>query len=99
MSEIKIHIVSSNNAEAKKAKKDLTRLYKNYPVDKANAIVALGGDGLMLQTLHNNINRDLPIYGMNRGSIGFLMNKYNEKVLLMLFLLLSFSFFFFWFLW
>jgi len=82
MSEIKIHIVSSNNAEAKKAKKDLTRLYKNYPVNKANAIVALGGDGLMLQTLHDNINRDLPIYGMNRGSIGFLMNKYNEKNLL-----------------
>ena len=46
---------------------------------KANIIVALGGDGLMLQTLHDNINRDLPIYGMNRGSIGFLMNKYNEK--------------------
>ena len=36
----------------------------------------------MLQTLHDNINRDLPIYGMNKGSIGFLMNKYNEKNLL-----------------
>jgi len=82
MSEIKIHLVSSNNVEAKKAKKDLTKLYKNYPIDKANTIVALGGDGLMLQTLHDNINRDLPIYGMNKGSIGFLMNKYNEKNLL-----------------
>ena len=82
MSEIKIHLVSSNNVEAKKAKKDLAKLYKNYPIDKANTIVALGGDGLMLQTLHDNINRDLPIYGMNKGSIGFLMNKYNEKNLL-----------------
>ena len=82
MSEIKIHIVSSNNAEAKKAKKNLARLYKNHPIGKANAIVALGGDGLMLQTLHDNINRDLPIYGMNRGSVGFLMNKYNEKNIL-----------------
>ena len=82
MSEIKIHLISSSNVEAKKAKKDLTKLYKNYPIDKANTIVALGGDGLMLQTLHDNINRGLPIYGMNRGSIGFLMNKYNEKNLL-----------------
>ena len=48
MSEIKIHLVSSNNVEAKKAKKDLTKLYKNYPIDKANTIVALGGDWLML---------------------------------------------------
>ena len=65
MSEIKIHLVSSNNAEAKKAKRDLAKLYKNYPINKANTIVALGGDGLMLQTLHDNINRDLPISGMN----------------------------------
>ena len=72
MSEIKIHLVSSNNVEAKKAKKDLTKLYKNYPIDKANTIVALGGDGLMLQTLHDNINSDLPIYGMNRGFCGYL---------------------------
>ena len=82
MSEIKIHIVASNNPEAKKAKSNLSKLYKNYPVSRANVIVALGGDGLMLQTLHDNIERELPIYGMNRGSIGFLMNNYNEKNLL-----------------
>jgi len=82
MNDIKIHIVASNNADAKKAKKDLAKLYKNYPINRANTIVALGGDGLMLQTLHDNIDRDLPIYGMNKGSIGFLMNTYNEKNLL-----------------
>ena len=82
MNEIKIHIVASNNLIAKKAKINLAKIYKNYPIGKANTIVALGGDGLMLQTLHDNIDRDLPIYGMNRGSIGFLMNKYNEKNLL-----------------
>ena len=46
MSEIKIHIVASNNPEAKKAKSNLSKLYKNYPVSRANVIVALGGDAL-----------------------------------------------------
>ena len=44
----------------------------------ADAIVALGGDGLMLQTLHRHLNDRVPIYGMNRGSAGFLMNDYGE---------------------
>ena len=82
MTEIKIHLVSSSKPEARRSKKELVKIYKNYPINRANVIVALGGDGLMLQTLHNNINKDLPIYGMNKGSIGFLMNKYNEKNLL-----------------
>ena len=82
MSDIKIHIVASNNPDAKKAKRDLTKLYKNHPINKANTIVALGGDGLMLQTLHDNIERDLPIYGMNKGSIGHFMIPYNEKTFL-----------------
>ncbi|MBV9289122.1 MAG: NAD kinase, partial [Hyphomicrobiales bacterium] len=42
-------------------------------------IVALGGDGLMLQTLHRTMNAPKPIYGMNRGSVGFLMNEYSEQ--------------------
>ena len=42
-------------------------------------IVALGGDGLMLQTLHRTMNAPKPIYGMNRGSVGFLMNEYSEN--------------------
>src|SRR5262249_4355840 len=48
------------------------------PPNKAVAIVALGGDGLMLQTMHAHLNSRIPIYGMNRGSIGFLLNDYHE---------------------
>ena len=48
------------------------------PLDKADVIVALGGDGLMLQTLHLIMKAPKPIYGMNRGSVGFLMNEYSE---------------------
>lgn len=47
--------------------------------DNASVIVALGGDGFMLQTLHHFLGRNLPIYGMNFGSIGFLMNEFREE--------------------
>jgi NAD+ kinase len=47
--------------------------------DDASVIVALGGDGFMLQTLHQFLRRNLPIYGMNFGSIGFLMNEFREE--------------------
>ena len=50
--------------------------------ETADAIVALGGDGLMLQTLHKHLHGGVPIYGMNRGSFGFLMNDYSEEDLL-----------------
>jgi NAD+ kinase len=49
--------------------------------DAADIIVALGGDGFMLQTLHAFIGKDKPIYGMNLGSVGFLMNEYREEAL------------------
>ena len=49
---------------------------------QADIVVALGGDGLMLQTLHRNIRRGTPIYGMNLGTIGFLMNTFKEAGLL-----------------
>ena len=49
---------------------------------QADIIVALGGDGLMLQTLHRNMRRGKPIYGMNLGTVGFLMNTYKEAGLL-----------------
>jgi NAD+ kinase len=47
------------------------------PPDEADIIVALGGDGFMLETLHRFFDKDVPIYGMNRGSVGFLMNDYG----------------------
>jgi NAD+ kinase len=60
----------------------MTRLatrYGNVPAADADVIVALGGDGFMLQTLHAHIDSGAPIYGMNRGSVGFLMNEYHEE--------------------
>ena len=82
MSDKKIHFVSSDNEAAKEAKDNLVKKYKDYPASKADVIVALGGDGLMLQTLHNNIDEAKPIFGINKGSVGFLMNDYKDDDLL-----------------
>ena len=82
MSDKKIHFVSSDNKTAKEAKDSLVKKYKDYPASEADVIVALGGDGLMLQTLHNNIDEAKPIFGINKGSVGFLMNDYNDDNLL-----------------
>jgi NAD+ kinase len=72
----RIHFVASGVPEAIEARERLVRLYGNVPVEEADVVVALGGDGLMLSTLHANRSRDLPVYGMNRGTIGFLMNEF-----------------------
>ena len=77
-----ISFVASSAPDAIAARARLSKLYGNAPRDQAEAIVALGGDGLMLQTLHAQLNSGVPIYGMNRGSVGFLMNDYQEDGLL-----------------
>lgn len=74
----KIAFVASDVPEAQTALGRLTAAYGNVPHREAGAIVALGGDGFMLQTLHRFMNDRIPIYGMNRGSVGFLMNEYAE---------------------
>ncbi|MBX9588113.1 MAG: NAD kinase [Hyphomonadaceae bacterium] len=73
----KIAFVASEVAEARSALATLTQLYGNVPAKGADAVVALGGDGLMLQTLHKYMHDRIPIYGMNRGSVGFLTNDYQ----------------------
>ena len=73
-----IAFISSGAKEADEALKTLVGLYGNIAPEEADVIVALGGDGLMLQTLHRTMNAPKPIYGMNRGSVGFLMNEYSE---------------------
>jgi NAD+ kinase len=75
----KIAFVASETKEAQEALAKLTKRYGNTPVEQADAIVALGGDGLMLQTMHRHLNSRIPIYGMNRGSVGFLLNDYREN--------------------
>jgi NAD+ kinase len=75
----RIAFVASPAPEAKEALARLSKRYGNVPPSKADVVVALGGDGLMLRTLHKLMNTGTPIYGMHRGTVGFLMNDYNER--------------------
>ncbi len=74
-----ICFLSSGAPEANEALDKLVERYGNVPPEQADVIVAHGGDGLMLQTLHRTIKVPNPIYGMNRGSVGFLMNEYRDR--------------------
>ncbi len=74
----KIAFVAASTPEAEAARARLAARYNGVPEDEAEVIVALGGDGIMLQTLHGVRGRGVPIYGMHRGSVGFLMNTFRE---------------------
>ena len=76
---LKIGFTASHTDVAQTARAVLVTRYGNADLDKADIIVALGGDGFMLQTLHATQHLDVPVYGMNRGTIGFLMNEYAES--------------------
>jgi NAD+ kinase len=78
----KIAFVASEVPQALDARERLIGRYGNTDPKQADVIVALGGDGLMLQTLRMHLKDAIPIYGMNRGSVGFLTNEYSEKDLL-----------------
>ncbi len=71
--------LSSGSPEAEEARERLVAKYGAVAPEEADCIVALGGDGLMLRTLHRFLGDGKPIYGMNRGSVGFLMNTYRES--------------------
>jgi NAD+ kinase len=73
----RIAFVAAASAPARAAMRELQRAYGAVAPAKADAIVALGGDGFMLETLHRHLRKRVPIYGMHRGSIGFLMNNYS----------------------
>ena len=75
----RIAFVASPAPEAKKALARLSKRYGNVSLGKADVVVALGGDGLMLRTLHKLMKTGKPIYGMHRGTVGFLMNDYHDK--------------------
>lgn len=74
-----IAFAASNADEAQAALKDLSALYPNVPMAEADVIVALGGDGFVLQMLHATMNSGKLVYGMNRGSVGFLMNEFSTE--------------------
>jgi NAD+ kinase len=77
-----ISIVAAKGSEAQKALASLDERYETVNPDEADIVVALGGDGFMLESLHRYIGKVKPIYGMNRGSVGFLMNVFNKNDLL-----------------
>lgn len=72
----KLAFKASTSPKAQRALKTLTEQYADYISDKPDIIIALGGDGFMLETLHKQIISPIPVFGMNCGSIGFLMNDY-----------------------
>jgi NAD+ kinase len=74
----RIAFVASQAPEAEHARAALIRRYGDADPATADVIVALGGDGLMLQTLHKFMTAGKPIYGMHRGTVGFLMNEFRE---------------------
>ncbi|GHG91465.1 NAD kinase [Pseudodonghicola xiamenensis] len=75
---LKIAFLASEAPVAQAARVDLAARYGDSPPEEADVIVALGGDGFMLRTLHATADLSVPVYGMNRGTIGFLMNEYDE---------------------
>jgi NAD+ kinase len=73
-----IAFVASPTAIATEARERLVARYGACPLAEAAVVVALGGDGFMLETIHQVLKLNVPVYGMNRGSVGFLMNAYND---------------------
>jgi NAD+ kinase len=74
-----IACVHSETKKATEAYDTLITQYDFVPVEEAEIIVALGGDGFMLRCFHRYVNQNVQLYGMNRGTIGFLLNKYQEE--------------------
>lgn len=74
--------VAGTSPLAQDALRRLQKRYKHVPPEQADIIIALGGDGFMLETLHRYLYCHVPIYGMNRGTVGFLMNNFREDNLL-----------------
>jgi NAD+ kinase len=78
----RLAFLASERPEAQSAREALVKRYGDHPLARAQVVVALGGDGFMLETLRATLTSGKPVYGMNRGSVGFLMNDYAEDDLL-----------------
>ncbi|MDR2067888.1 MAG: NAD kinase [Holosporaceae bacterium] len=79
---MKIHFVHSFNAKSRSAFRCMVKQYGQATLSEAECVVALSGDGTMLRTLHDTFDKKIPIYGMNRGGIGFLTNNYSKDNLI-----------------
>jgi len=73
--------VAAVTEEARQAKETLQRLYPSTSPEKADVVIVLGGDGFMLKTLHQLQSLEKPVYGINCGTVGFLMNAYQKDAL------------------
>jgi NAD+ kinase len=74
--------LASNNADAQKKKESLEKKFGSNSVNSADVIVVLGGDGFMLEAIKNQMEKNLPLFGLNYGSVGFLMNTVNDEDLI-----------------
>jgi NAD+ kinase len=75
----RVSFLAAPTVLASESRARLVSRHGDCPPEEAQIIVALGGDGFMLETLHRILGRDIPVYGMNCGSVGFLMNPFNEE--------------------
>lgn len=78
---LKLAFAASKDKEARSALARLKSRYKYVPAAQADVVIALGGDGFMLETMHRFMSKKTPVFGMNRGTVGFLMNAYREDAL------------------
>ncbi|HUM08353.1 MAG TPA: NAD kinase [Acidocella sp.] len=78
---MKLAFIAAQTDAAQATRERLVELYGECSPKDADVLVALGGDGLMLECLHRVLGTELPVYGMNRGSVGFMMNEYHEDEL------------------
>lgn len=82
MSPAKIHFFAADTENARNAKAELAAMYGDCRVEDCDVVVALGGDGSMLRALHESLQHGKPVFGMNRGSVGFLLNEFYTDNLL-----------------
>ena len=76
---MRFHFISSENPEAKQALKKFKERYKQSEIDVSDAIIAIGGDGMLLKALRNSLEANIPVYGLNKGNVGFLMNELSYE--------------------
>ena len=72
---MKFHFIASENPEAKDALKILIKRYNQTKLELSDVIIAIGGDGMLLKALRNSIEKNKPVFGLNKGNVGFLMNE------------------------
>ena len=72
---MKFHFIASENPEAKEALKVLIKIYNQTKLELSDVIIAIGGDGMLLKALRNSIEKNKPVFGLNKGNVGFLMNE------------------------